>query len=364
MTTSFGQEQGGGRRAESNERFKVTGVVTEKALKDTLNALDRVQKLDANKLERGDELGLALSFADAVKPAQAVIDVYKRIPITALADLTETQLNTIKGEANADYQLYQEMLKFDPVKEIHPAQRRQELIEQVQARRDYAFQQLWQFIAYGVARLTDTSLLETQARATIQSINDEAKVLTDKLASDQRDAENVLKTIREVAVEQGVSQQAVYFKGEAQDQEDKARDWLKRTYRFAWILGGFAFIGLFLHRCEWLAPKSRIEALQFVTSKVLIYALLGFLLIMAARNYATHKHNAVVNRHRQNALLTYRALVAAAGEQGTEDIVLAHAAACIFAPQVTGYSSGQTEGTGSSKSVLELMTKAAAKAAD
>ena len=29
------------------------------------------------------------------------------------------------------------------------------------------------------------------------------------------------------------------------------------------------------------------------------------------------------NRHRQNALLTYRALVAAAGEHETEDIVLA-----------------------------------------
>lgn len=339
-------------------------MATEKNLNDTRDSLNRIHQFEASKLERGGELGNALSFVDAVKPAQAVIDVYKRIPMAALADFTDDQLNAIKNQANADYQVFDTMLKFDPVKEGNPAQLRQEIIAQVQSRRDAVFQQLWQYIAYGVARLTDTSLLEIQARATIQSIKDEAKVFTEKLASDQGDAEKTLKAIRDVAVEQGVSQQAAYFKGEAEDQETKSVVWLSRTYQFAGGLGAFAIVGLFLHRWEWLAPKSSIEVFQFVTSKVLIFALLGFLLVMAARNYATHKHNAVVNRHRQNALLTYRALVAAAGEQGTEDIVLAHAAACIFAPQDTGYSRGNSEGAGGSKSVLELMTKAATKSGE
>jgi hypothetical protein len=339
-------------------------MATEKNLNDTRDSLDRIQQFEVSKLERSNELGMALSFVDTLKSAQAVVDVYKRIPMAALTDFTDEQLNVIKGQANADYQMFDTMLKFDPAKEGSPAQKRQELITQVQARRDAVFQQLWQYIAYGVARLTDTSLLEVQARATIQGIKDEAKVFTDKLASDQGDAEKALKAIRDVAVEQGVSQQAAYFKGEAEDQETKAEVWLTRTYQFAGGLGVFALVGLFLHRWEWLAPKSSIEVFQFVTSKVLIFALLGFMLIMAARNYASHKHNAVVNRHRQNALLTYRALVAAAGEQGTEDIVLAHAAACIFAPQETGYSGSKSEGIGGSKSVLELMTKGASKSGD
>lgn len=339
-------------------------MATEKNLNETRDSLDRIQQFEVSKLERSNELGIALSFVDTLKSAQAVVDLYKRIPMAALSDFTEEQLNAIKGQANADYQMFDTMLKFDPAKEGSPAQKRQELITQVQARRDAVFQQLWQYIAYGVARLTDTSLLEVQARATIQGIKDEAKVFTDKLASDQGDAEKALKAIRDVAVEQGVSQQAAYFKGEAEDQEAKAEVWLTRTYQFAGGLGAFALVGLFLHRWEWLAPKSSIEVFQFVTSKILIFALLGFMLIMAARNYASHKHNAVVNRHRQNALLTYRALVAAAGEQGTEDIVLAHAAACIFSPQETGYSGAKSEGFGGSKSVLELMTKGASKSGD
>ena len=62
------------------------------------------------------------------------------------------------------------------------------------------------------------------------------------------------------------------------------------------------------------------------------------------------------SRHRQNSLLTYRALVEAAGEGGTEDIVLAHAASCIFSPQETGFSNTKNDSPGS-KSVLELMNK-------
>jgi hypothetical protein len=338
-------------------------MATEKSLTETTASLGRIQQFDVKELERSNSLGITFSFVDAVKPAQDVVDLYKRIPITALSDFTDEQLNSIKGQANADFQIFDTILKFDP-KTDGTAQRRQGIINQVQGRRDAVFKELWQYIAYGVARLTDTSSLEVQARATIQGIKDAARVLTDQLALDQGAAEKALKAIRDVAVEQGVSQQAAYFKGEAGDQEDSAKAWLMRTYQFAGGLGAVAVGGLFLHRWEWLAPKTSIEVFQFVASKFLIFALLGFMLIMAARNYASHKHNAVVNRHRQNALLTYQKLVAAAGEQGTEDIVLAHAAACIFSPQATGYSVANSEGFGGSKSVLELMTKGASKSAE
>ena len=137
--------------------------------------------------------------------------------------------------------------------------------------------------------------------------------------------------------------------------------WLTNTYRFALAVGCFAVLSLFLHKLPFIHPESGTEAVQLITSKFLIFAVLAFLLIMAARNYATHKHNSVVNRHRQNALLTYRSLVEAAAGKGTEDIVLAHAASCIFSPQETGFSQGKGEGSSASKSVLELLTRSATK---
>lgn len=338
-------------------------MATESILKACIESLTRVQKFKASTLSREDDLGKQMSFAEAVKPAEAIVAVYKRIPLSALSDFTDSQLNVIQTQANADYSVFKQMLDFNAAA-ADAASTRTNLLATLGLRRDQLFDHVWQYVAYGVARVTDTSLLETQARATIQSIQDESVKLTDELKKAKEDADAALLAIRAVASEQGVSQQAVHFKQEAENQETLATSWLRNTYRFAGALGGFAILSLFLHKWSWIKPENNAEAFQLITSKILIFAVLGFLLVMAARNYSTHKHNSVVNRHRQNALLTYRSLVEATAGQGTEDIVLAHAASCIFSPQETGFAQGRGEGSSGSKSVLELLTKGGAKSGE
>ena len=300
-----------------------------------------------------------MNFAEAVKPAEKIVAIYKRIPMSALPDFTDGQLNAILAQANGDYNVFKQILDFNAASG-DAVGTRSNILTNIKARRD----QLWQYVAYGVARITDTSLLETQARATIQGIEDQAAKLTEQLTKAKSDADGALAAIRAVASEQGVSQQAIYFKDEAQAQETLAEKWLNYTYRFAAALGVFAILSLFLHKIEWIKPTNNAEMFQLITSKVLIFTVLGYLLIMAARNYTTHKHNAVVNRHRQNALLTYRAIVTAAEDAGTQDIVLAYAASCIFSPQETGFAHGKGESGSGSKSVLELMTKGASKSGE
>jgi len=331
-------------------------MATEKIYETTSEALERVQTFDPTTLGRVDDLGRQMNFAGAVKSAEAIIAVYKRIPMSALEDFTDGQLNAILGQANADYNLFNQILEFNSASS-NAASIRESILANIQLRRDQVFEQLWQFVAYGVARITDTSLLETRARATIQGIQDQAGKLTEQLENSKSEADTALAAIRAVASEQGVSQQAIYFKEEAQTQESLADKWLKYTYSFAGALGVFAISSLFLHKLEWIKPVSNAETIQLVTSKILIFSVLGYLSIMAARNYTNHKHNAVVNRHRQNALLTYRALVTAAEDSGTQDIVLAHAASCIFSPQETGFTNGKGDAGAGSKSVLELLTK-------
>lgn len=336
---------------------------TATVLESTRETLNRIQQFDAKTLSREDDLGKQMSFSEAVQPAEALIDIYKRIPLTALDDFSDTQLNAISGQANADYNVFKQILDFN-AQAANAAASRTNILATLKTRRDALFDVLWQYVAYGVARITDTSLLETQARATIQSIKDESVKLTKQLTTAKEDADTALAAIRSVASEQGVSQQAGYFKKEAEDQEALAATWLKYTYKFAGAVGAFAIFSLFLHKFEWIKPVDTAEAIQLMSSKFLIFAVLAYLLLMAAKNYATHKHNAVVNRHRQNALLTYRALVEATAGQGTEDIVLAHAASCIFSPQETGFTQGKGDQSSGSKSVLELMTKSASKATE
>lgn len=335
-------------------------MATESVLGNTRDALNRMQQFDVKSLSREADLGKQMSFSEAVKSAESLINIYKRIPLTALEDFSDTQLNVIGTQAQADFNVFNQILDFN-AQTADASANRTKILNTLNKRRDQLFDQLWQHVAYGVARITDTSLLETQAHATIQSIKDQAAKLTEDLNSAKIEADKTLAAIRSVASEQGVSQQASYFKTEAEEQEMLAKKWLGYTYWFAAAVGSFAVISLFLHKWELIKPGNLAEMFQLISSKLLIFTVLGYLLLMASRNYTTHKHNAVINRHRQNALLTYRALVKAAAEKGTEDIVLAHAASCIFSPQETGFAHGKGEPSSGSKSVLELMMKSATK---
>lgn len=347
-----------------NSKYKIrqgqTIMTSEEVLSECRDALERIQAFDPAELGREEDLGRHMNFVDAIDPAKAIIDIYKRIPVSALSDFTDSQLQTIMKQANADFNTFKQIREFSPVSS-DAANTRSTIINNVKGRRNQLFEQLWQFIAYGVARVTDTSLLEAQARATIQGIEDKAEKLTGHLNQAKTDADEALAAIRAVASEQGVSQQASYFQNEAQNQDRLAATWLSYTYWFAGILITFAVVSLFLHKLAWIKPDGTNEMLQLITSKILIFAVLGYMLVMAARNYTTHKHNAVVNRHRQNALLTYRAIVTAAEDSGTQDIVLAHAASCIFSPQETGFSQGKGGSEPGSRSVMELLTRGVSK---
>jgi hypothetical protein len=322
-------------------------------------AVGRMQRFDVQSLRREADLGRKLSFSEAVDPAQELVILYMRIPLSSLRDFADTQLNNIIAQAQSDFNLFSQILNFEVSGDAEGT--RANLIATVKVRRDQLFEQIWLFVAYGVARSNDAVLLETQGRAAIQTIRDESAILTAQLLTAKGEADAALTQIRTVAAEHGVSQQAIYFKDEYLEQERLAGIWLTHTYRAAAAVGVFALLSMFLHKFSWIRPSDVSESVQLVSSKIMIFAVLGFLLIMAARNYATHKHNSVVNRHRQNALLTYKALVAAAGEAGTEGIVLAHAAACIFSPQDTGFFGSNSDSQSGPKSVLEFLTKSAAK---
>ena len=97
-------------------------------------------------------------------------------------------------------------------------------------------------------------------------------------------------------------------------------------------------------------------AIQLGVSKILIVTVISFMLYLSARSYLSHKQNAIVNRYRQNSLLTYRALVDAAGSSENREVILTHAATCICGPQRTGYSQDSGEATKAS-SVVEVFGK-------
>lgn len=80
------------------------------------------------------------------------------------------------------------------------------------------------------------------------------------------------------------------------------------------------------------------ELTQYIFSKVFVISTLSLLSVSSMRNYRSHKHLEVVNRHRADALETFKTFVEAAGEdQDVRNAVLLEATRCAFAPAVSGY---------------------------
>jgi hypothetical protein len=312
-------------------------------LEEARDSLVRVQTFDVTTLPREAALGEAFNFRDAVEPATRVIRLFQQFPESALSDLPPGQLSKIKNTSDGFFNILNNILQFN-VKQENPQAAHSNTLNSVKNQYEQIFNEIHELIAYGISRQQDVSALEMGFRAAIQAAEDKTKEITESLVAAQNEASRILDDVRKVAAEQGVSQQAFHFARESTAHEAAADNWRKWTIRVAIGLGLFAAASIFLHKLEILKPADTYESIQLALSKGLLFAVIAYVLLLCARSYQAHTHNAIVNKHRQNALLTYKALADAAGNDQSRDVILNHAASCIFAPQETGYAKGTISG--------------------
>src|SRR5205085_68200 len=89
-------------------------------------------------------------------------------------------------------------------------------------------------------------------------------------------------------------------------------------------------------------PPTGAGVAQLLAAKVILFSILGSAVVWCGRIYRAHRHNEVVNRHRQNALSSFRTFVESA-DDATRNAVLLEATRAVFSPQHTGYSSTEAE---------------------
>jgi hypothetical protein len=334
-------------------------VGTQQRYEEAKASLERLQTFDVSELPREADLGAQLNFRAAVPDAQLLVDLFRRLSAEALADFPDGQLQQVREHADSVYNLFSQVLAFSPA-QSNPTNARENLVSSVKTVYPGVFSGLHPLIAYSLHRAADFQRLDAEARATMQGVTDQANGVIGQIQSHNTEAARILGEIRKVAAEEGVTQQAAHFRTESEHHRAEAEVWRQKTVRLAWAVGAFAVASLVLHKIPWLKPDSVYDAAQLALSKVLVFGVLAYMLILSARNFLSHQHNAIVNRHRQNALMTHRALVEGAANTGARDAIMVHAASCIFAPQPTGYTAGAKDGdVALPRSVVELMSKPA-----
>lgn len=303
----------------------------------TIESVKRLQEFQSSSLPRIEELGKSINFTDAVEPANHLINLYRRISVEALKDFPDSVLIQIKNIADSNYNLLSQILSFDLQTQTNPQDTKETYISQLRDVYQQTFNQLHNVVSYSVCRTTDFRTIEHEARGVFQGIIDKTNEITEHLEQSKEEANKILEEVRNVAAEQGVSQQAIYFKNESESHNILSNYWQTKTQWMSIILVIVSIMFLFLDKWEFLSPKNNFEAMQFIVSKVFIFATLTYLLYLSGKNFLSHKHNEIVNRHRQNALMTYQVIVDAATTIEGKEIILAQAAYCMFSPQETGY---------------------------
>ncbi len=321
---------------------------TAQAIEEAQASLRRIQDFDVDMLPRTTELGQSFSFESAKEPALRLIQLYQQLPVEKLECINKSLANEIKKSADADYNRFESILKFDPNTTANAASQRDSMVDDLDNAYDGAFQRIHSAISYLATTSIDFGKLDRDARAAVQSVEDKVSALSGSLAEREEEAKEILSRIREAAAEQGVSQQASYFREEAKEHGDSADRWLLAVKWSVGILAAASIGLIFIHKIPFLTPGSTYEAIQLGLGKAFVFGTLTSVVLFATKNYSSARHNAIVNKHRQNALMTYRALVDAAGDAANRDIVLAHAAECIFSDQPSGYSKQDSSDTSAS----------------
>lgn len=322
-------------------------------LTEARNSLERIQNFEVESLVQEKDLGAKQNFRDAIPYASKCVAFAKLIAVDSLSELPEANLTTIRNQCNAVFSVFDQILKFAP--EQHGAGQRQQYINQCEGSYNELFAHCVQFLAFSVGRTADFKRLENEGRAAVQLVKDQTEELIQSLKERETEGQQILEDIRKVAAEQGVSQQASYFRDEARSHATESEVWKGATIKLSIALGCYAILSLALHKIPWIAPGNTYETVQMAISKVLIFGVLSFLVYLSARNFLAHKHNAIINKHRQNGLMTFKALVDASGNAQGKEVILNHAAASIFAPQATGYASDSSSDGTTAKSVVEVV---------
>lgn len=298
-----------------------------------ITPLQQLRSFDPASIARTDDLGRQLAFTDSVPTVAGIVQLFRQISDDILSELPGNLTNAVQNNATNCWATIKNMLAFNPNQAGNAAAERQGLVDQLKQQHYEAMTQLGPVLAFAACRDRDQS--ETEERA--QFLLTQAEETLAKINEMQSQAQDVTTEVRKLAAEAGVATQATYFDEQATSHATAADKWQKQTYNMAWALGGFAALtwalGYILP-----TPSNAYQAVQLAVSKVLIFSTIAFILFLSARTLMAHRHNEVVNRHRNNALKTFNALADAATSEQTREVVLTHASACIYGPQESGFT--------------------------
>lgn len=332
----------------------------EKKEKETLQiVLDTIHKMSVEDLIR-TELGTDLNFESGRIFFERYIKLYSDLRQTSLDNVPYETISQLRSQAQTASQKLEEIKEFAPRQHSNPFQVRDQYINQLRDQYDGHWRVVAPVLAFAIRKGTDFEALENKARANIVSQEDAINNFQNRQKDVLKDLDGTLEKVRRAAEEIGISQHSLHFRTTAEEHNTKAKYWLFATICTALLIAAWGAVTFYIEPKG--NPPTTAELIHFGLSKLIILSALYYALVWCAKNFSAHRHNYVVNKHRQNALSTFQAFTKAAEEDiQTKHAILLQATQSIFSAQSSGYTIKDSDSDSPNKIVEILRTISSSK---
>lgn len=204
------------------------------------------------------------------------------------------------------------------------------------------------------------NLLESATEPTIvnakriESLASEMEETSQKAHVSQERLNAILTAATADASKRGIADEAIHFSTEAKAHQRTASKWLIATISGAATIILIAAYFYFSDQPGSTAELKMIDWNNFIP-KLSALAILIFLEFALIANYRAERHNAIVNKHRANALSTFETMTQSTTTQDVRDAVTLTAANAIYAPQETGFGKRANTSSMSAADILGNM---------
>jgi hypothetical protein len=305
-------------------------------------------------------LGPGFSFQDARTPMESIKEFVEQLRFLDGTGLP----NRLVGKCSTPFQQLLDTIR--QIKDFNIANfsnqnYRLSLIQQLRDGNDNLVEAAVPVLLYGNLL---TSGIKT-AQANTHAILAEIDKQRGELVGVVKEAGDLLAEQKKFSAEIAIAGYGTLFAKEAREHNTAANKWLMTTGVLAGLMALVAVVNYrisanildqFSHSSGSQLPQLPASiTLQFTLAKVILFTVGLSAAYWSARVYRSHRHNAIVNKHRANALTSFQEFVVSATDPEVKHAILLQTTSCIYAPQPTGFSSGGDTDGESPLKILEIV---------
>ena len=309
-------------------------------------ALVTIQGFDPQTLvQPGD-----FDFSEGVVHANEIKSLFSRVRAEVFGRFPDGTLSSVAEKLEYCAVNLERARNFKAINSDNPARERKQILDALRNGCEQVLSSPSEITAV-IVQSIDVGSLTSSVNALLERLTAQNTKADGKL----QDLTAAIATAQKELAELTISKESKRFAREAMQHARDAKRWLCSSIVTAIAVGAFALWSPAVFKLVGM-PTSPGNELQYLSSKAIVLIALLYLLHFCGRTYIAARHNETVNRHRANALSTYRILAASPTEERNRDLVLAAAAGAIFSPQDTGFQK-QSSDADLTKSLLDRVGK-------